>query len=111
MTVRHIICAIVFAAAIPAGAHAETGLASQYSNQSQTASGRRASSHEMVAAHRTLAFGTRVRVENLANGRSAVVTIIDRGPFIKGRIIDVSTGAARALGFSGLQRVRLSVVN
>jgi rare lipoprotein A len=53
----------------------------------------------MIAAHRTLPFGTHVRVINLDNGRSAVVTIVDRGPFIRGRIIDVSTSAADVLGF------------
>ncbi len=53
----------------------------------------------MIAAHRTLPFGTHVRVTNLDNGRSAVVTIVDRGPFIRGRIIDVSTSAADVLGF------------
>jgi rare lipoprotein A len=63
----------------------------------------------MVAAHRTLPFGTKVRVTNPRNGRSIVVTIVDRGPFIKGRIIDLSSGAAGALGFSGLQHVELSV--
>lgn len=111
MAIRPSICALVLALAASGPALAETGLASQYSNQSQTASGRRASARDMVAAHRTLAFGTRAKVENLSNGRSVVVTIIDRGPFIKGRIIDVSPAAARALGFSGLQRVRVSVAN
>ncbi len=63
----------------------------------------------LIAAHRTLPFGTRVRVHNLDNGRSAVVTIVDRGPFIRGRVIDVSTSAADALGFrrAGLARVKL----
>ncbi len=53
----------------------------------------------MIAAHRTLPFGTHVRVTNLDNGRSAVVVIVDRGPFARGRIIDVSTRAADVLGF------------
>lgn len=92
-------------------AHAETGIASRYSAGSHTASGRHASPSEYVAAHRRLPFGTRVKVENLSNGRSTIVTIIDRGPFVRGRIIDVSPAAARALGFSGLQRVRISVAN
>jgi len=63
----------------------------------------------MVAAHRTLPFGTKVSVKNPRNGRTVVVTIVDRGPFIKGRIIDLSRGAASALGFSGLQKVHLTV--
>ncbi|MGD0640937.1 MAG: septal ring lytic transglycosylase RlpA family protein [Roseiarcus sp.] len=63
----------------------------------------------LIAAHRTLPFGTHVRVTNLDNGRSAVVTIVDRGPFIRGRIIDVSTVAADALGMrqAGVAHVRL----
>jgi rare lipoprotein A len=55
--------------------------------------------HGMIAAHRTLPFGSRVRVTNLGNGRSVVVVIVDRGPFARGRIIDVSPVAADALGF------------
>ena len=63
----------------------------------------------MTAAHRTLPFGTRVRVTNNKNGQSAVVTINDRGPFVRGRVIDVTPAAARTLGFSGLTRVTLRV--
>jgi rare lipoprotein A len=63
----------------------------------------------LTAAHRTLPLGSQVRVTNLANGRTAVVKIIDRGPFIRGRIIDVSTTAASVLGFkrAGVTRVRI----
>ncbi len=63
----------------------------------------------MIAAHKTLPFGTRVRVTNLDNGRSAIVVIVDRGPFARGRIIDVSTFAAGVLGFrqAGVAHVRL----
>ena len=66
----------------------------------------------MTAAHRSLPFGTRVRVTNLANGRQVVVRINDRGPFRKSRIIDVSRAAARALGMvgRGLTRVRVEVI-
>jgi rare lipoprotein A len=102
--------AIAAASALPfAAAQAQNGMASHYSDLSVTASGRSYSSGAMVAAHRTLPFGTKVRVKNPRNGKSIVVTIVDRGPFIKGRIIDLSRGAASALGFSGLQRVELSV--
>ena len=93
-----------------AGASAQSGIASHYSDLSRTASGRSYSSGAMVAAHRTLPLGTKVRVRNPRNGRSVVVTIVDRGPFTKGRIIDLSTGAASALGFSGLQHVEVAVV-
>lgn len=63
----------------------------------------------LIAAHKTLPFGTRVRVFNLANGRSAILKIVDRGPFIRGRIIDVSPAAASVLGFrqAGVARVRI----
>ena len=62
----------------------------------------------MTAAHRTLPFGSRVRVTNRSTGRSVMVTINDRGPFVRGRIIDLSRGAARALGVSGLAAVSVS---
>jgi rare lipoprotein A len=67
----------------------------------------------LVAAHRTLPFGTHVRVTNLNNGRTATVVIVDRGPFIGGRIIDVSTPTADALGFrqAGIARVKIEVVD
>ena len=61
----------------------------------------------MTAAHRTLPFGTKVRVTNKKNGQSVVVTINDRGPFVRGRVIDVTPAGARALGFSGLTQVTL----
>lgn len=64
-----------------------------------TASGKRFSDNGATAAHKTLRFGTKVRVTNLSNGRSEIVTITDRGPYIKGRIIDVSIGTARKLNF------------
>jgi rare lipoprotein A len=63
----------------------------------------------MTAAHRTLPFGTRVSVVNLRNGRSAVVRINDRGPFVHGRVIDLSPAAARVLGIDGLTRVSLAM--
>jgi rare lipoprotein A len=81
------------------------GLASMYGNDSQTASGKRFDPDELTAAHRTLPFGTRVRVTNHSNGRSVVVTINDRGPFVRGRIIDVTPAGAHALGLSGLAPV------
>jgi rare lipoprotein A len=84
---------------------ASYGIASFYGNESQTASGERFDAHELTAAHRTLPFGTRVRVTNHSNGRSVVVTINDRGPFVRGRIIDVTPAAAHVLGMSGLAPV------
>ena len=64
----------------------------------------------MTAAHRTLPFGTMVRVTDSHTGRSVVVRINDRGPFVRGRVIDLTPAAARALGFSGLADVTLDVV-
>jgi rare lipoprotein A len=93
-----------------AAAHAQTGIASHYSDLSMTASGRSYKASALVAAHRSLPFGTKVLVKSASTGRSVVVTIVDRGPFIKGRIIDLSKGAANALGFSGLHRVHVAVV-
>ena len=84
---------------------ASYGLASSYGSGSETASGERFDADELTAAHRTLPFGTRVRVTNHSNGRSVVVRINDRGPFVSGRIIDVTPAAAHALGMSGLAPV------
>jgi peptidoglycan lytic transglycosylase len=89
----------------------ESGVASVYSTESGsgTASGQRLDPGALTAAHRTLPFGTKVRVTNKNNGRSVVVTINDRGPFVRGRVIDVTPAAAHALGFSGLTQVNLNV--
>jgi rare lipoprotein A len=78
---------------------------------STTASGEAFSPLNLAAAHRTLPFGTLVRVTNLRNGRTVIVRINDRGPFSKGRSIDVTPAAARDLRFSGLAPVTLEVVN
>ena len=93
----------------------ETGTASFYAARFQgrrTASGVRYDSGEMMAAHRTLPFGTRVRVTHLRNRRSVVVTVVDRGPFRRGRIIDLSRKAAGELGFvkEGVARVSVQVL-
>ncbi len=71
------------------------------------------SSGAMAAAHRTLPFGTHVKVQNLGNGRAVVVRINDRGPFIRGRVIDLTKAAASQLGFvgAGTARVKLTVVD
>ena len=83
------------------------GVASVYSTESGsgTASGQKLNPNALTAAHRTLPFGTKVKVTNKHNGRSVVVTINDRGPFVRGRVIDVTPAAARVLGFSGLSQV------
>src|SRR5215216_4716193 len=92
-------------------AEAQSGIASIYSYKgSPTASGERAHPAGLTAAHRSLPFGTKVRVTNRRNGHSVVVRINDRGPFVRGRVIDVTPAAARSLGFSGLVPVALAVV-
>ena len=105
--------ALSFCVAFAGTARAESGLASIYGNGdghawSKTANGERMNPRAMTAAHRTLPFGTKVRVTNRKNGHSTVVRISDRGPFIRGRVIDVTPAAARALGFSGLAPVSLT---
>jgi rare lipoprotein A len=91
-------------------ASAQSGIASVYSEGNRTASGERISAGTLTAAHRSLPFGTKVRVTNTSNGRSVVVRINDRGPFVKGRIIDLTPAGASALGFSGLAHVTVDVV-
>ena len=96
-------------AAIPGntGGRSFSGMASYYGNEagSRTASGQRFNQGAMTAAHRSLPFGTKLRVTH--GDRSVVVTINDRGPFIRGRVLDLSTGAARAIGLTsrGVGRV------
>jgi rare lipoprotein A len=88
-------------------AHAEAGLASVYSTESgsRTASGARLDPGAMTAAHRSIPFGSRIRVTNRRNGHSVVVTVNDRGPFVRGRVVDLTPAAAHELGFSGLTQV------
>ena len=100
---------VVCTIAMPTIASAQSGIASVYS-EGRTATGERVVASGMTAAHRTLPFGTMVRVTNTSNGRSVVVRINDRGPFVKGRIIDLTPGAAHAIGCSGLASVTVDVV-
>ena len=89
-----------------------SGTASYYFEGHRVASGARFDPDGMTAAHRTLPFGTRVHVTDLDSGRSVDVTINDRGPFVHGRVLDLSRGAAQALGMMarGLTRIRASVI-
>lgn len=101
--------------AFDGAAHAEswTGKASYYSHGGRTASGARFNPGAMTAAHRTLPFGSRLRVTNLANQRSVVVTVTDRGPFSGGRILDLSSGAAGVIGMrqAGVAHVRVERID
>ena len=110
---KALILATTALATVIGSARAESGIASYYSTSEQgtrTASGRALDDGALTGAHKTLPFGSHVRVTNHANGRSIVVTITDRGPYVRGRVIDVSAAGARALGFSGLTRVSVEKV-
>ncbi len=92
------------------------GMASYYGNElagNRTASGERFNPSHLTAAHRSLPFGSRVRVTNISNGDSVIVRINDRGPFSHGRVIDVSHSAAREIGMhrSGTARVKLALLD
>ena len=93
----------------------QSGKASQYGlgdgyHGKKTASGEIFDTYSLTAAHRTLEFGTIVRVTNLENGKSVIVRINDRGPFVKGRIIDLSYRAQKDIGLSGVGRVKLELL-
>lgn len=94
-------------------AHALNGLASYYGKGHITASGEAFDKSALTAAHRTLPMGSKVRVTNLDNGRSVVLRVNDRGPFVAGRVIDVSEGAADILGMrhSGVAKVEVEPVS
>jgi rare lipoprotein A len=107
---RVCIGAIVGVTAFGTSAWAQCGTASWYHEGARTATGERFNPDGITAAHRSLPFGTKVRVENRRTGRSVIVRINDRGPFIRGRIIDLSRGAKRVLGMDGLASVCLTVL-
>ena len=89
------------------------GWASYYKHGARTANGESFNPQGLTAAHRTLPFGTKVRVVNIRTGKSVIVRINDRGPFAKNRIIDLSLGAASVVGLvkSGVSKVRIEVVS
>lgn len=106
---------LIALASLVAPALAQSGMASMYGKGDgyggkRTASGERMNPHAYTAAHRSLPFGTQVQVTNRRNGRSVVVRINDRGPFTRGRVIDLSYAAARAIGMGGTAPVDLDVV-
>ena len=98
---------------VPGRVFRDTGYASWYGGRfqgSRTASGETFDKHKFTAAHPSLPFGTKARVTNLKNNRSVVVHINDRGPFAKGRIMDLSLAAARRIGIIGIAPVRIEVL-
>jgi len=104
-------CLLASGASQAEGRRTFSGIASYYGNHyhGRTAQGARYDPNKYTAAHRTLPFGTRVRVTNQRNHQSVTVVINDRGPFIRGRVLDLSKAAAQALRFDGLARVTASV--
>jgi rare lipoprotein A len=92
---------------------AVVGMASYYKSGKRCANGELFNPHGLTAAHRNLKFGTKLRVTNLRTGKSVVVRVNDRGPFIRGRIIDLSLGAAKVIGLTktGVARISYTVVN
>jgi rare lipoprotein A len=103
--------AALFLVVTPAAA-LTTGWASYYKSGHRTANGERFNPHGLTAAHRSLPFGTKVKVTNIRTGKSVVVRINDRGPFIKGRVIDLSLGAAKIIGLtrSGVAKISYTVL-
>lgn len=106
------IAAVANAAPLPSHQEGSASVYGKHFNGKRTASGERYDSDAMTAAHRTLPLGTVIRVTNLENGKSVQVRINDRGPHVHGRIIDLSSSAAAALGFStGVARVRIEILS
>jgi rare lipoprotein A len=106
MIARSCVAACLLCCSFAGAARAESGIASIYAyDGGKTASGERANPRALTAAHRTLPFGSTVKVTNKNNGRVVYVRINDRGPFTRGRIIDLTPAAASKLGFDGLARV------
>lgn len=90
-------------------AHAQTGMASYYWESQRVACGGKFNPNALTAAHKSLPCGSKVRVTNQRNGKSVVVTINDRGPFVRGRIIDVSKAAATKLGMTGAGTAKVEI--
>jgi rare lipoprotein A len=106
-----LLAVLTLAAVAPAAAAEKAGMAAICTQTGGiTASGERFAPEKLTAAHRTLPFGTLVRVTSVRNGRSVIVRINDRGPFNRHRVIDVSPAAAKILQFSGLTLVTLDIV-
>jgi rare lipoprotein A len=114
---RKSILAAFLLCCVALSAHAESGIASVYRPSDPNGGGPLAANGEQIntgaltAAHKSLPFGTLVRVTNTRNGRSAVVRINDRGPYVKGRIIDLTPAGARAIGMDGLAQVDVTLVS
>ena len=112
--IKALLICLAFIASGEAMAYQATGHASWYGpgfDGRKTASGERFNRHALTAAHKTLPLHSRVLVTNLANNESIVVEINDRGPFVRGRLIDLSQAAARAIGIRGVGKVEITALN
>jgi rare lipoprotein A len=105
------LASLLLISSVSHGADVQVGISSYYWSGARVATGARYVPDGMTAAHRTLPFGATIHVTNLYTGRSATLVVNDRGPFIKGRILDLSRGSARALQVTGLAKVRIDVVS
>jgi rare lipoprotein A len=110
------LCVAATAAVLMFSVSAEAGVvgvASYYKSGKRTANGERFNPYGLTAAHRKLKFGTRLRVTNVRTGKSVVVRVNDRGPFIRGRVIDLSLGAAKVIGLTktGVAKISYTVLN
>ena len=107
-------CLALFLSLFFSEANATVGTASWYGpgfHGKKTASGERFNQYGLTAAHKTLPLGSRVKVTNLSNGQSVVVTINDRGPYVRGRMIDLSQGAKNAIGMGGVGKVSIARID
>ena len=106
-----VIAVVTLGSLSQAGAGAQASVASWYGpgfHGRKTASGERFNTHAYTAAHKSLPFGTRLKVTNVGTGRSVVVRVNDRGPFVRGRELDLSHAAARAIGMSGVAQISIA---
>lgn len=108
---KFVVSAVVAALLSVSSAHASVGMASWYKMGRKTANGERFIPMGLTCAHRSLRFGTKLKITNLHNGRSVVVRVNDRGPFVRGRVLDLSQGAARAIGMAGVSKISYVVMN
>lgn len=110
---KFILSAILAIMVFAAPAQAAVGWASYYQSGQRTANGERFMPMGFTSASRSLPFGTKLKVTNLRNGKSVIVRVNDRGPFVKGRILDLSLGAARVIGLtaSGVGKISYTVIN
>ena len=108
-----ILSAILAIGLFAAPVHANTGWASYYKSGRLTANGEHFKPMGLTCAHRKLAFGTKLKVTNLRNGRSVIVRVNDRGPFIRGRILDLSLGAAKVIGLNaaGVGKISFTIIS